>query len=135
MSPRILLPNGLTREVPYLNPGDVPVGSPSILNAGGVDLGETGGQISTAQAVNAGAAEDAPAIAGASSGLRMRRTTQPNPAPAPQTGSAPTPRIRAGSMPSQVPGEQKTALEKLEENINSMDQNPIEAKINRIGQW
>lgn len=72
--PKIILPNGATRNVDVLNPTDeLASGAPSVLDAGGVDLGEQGGQITTSQVVNPGQDENAPSTAVP----LFRRTTTP----------------------------------------------------------
>jgi hypothetical protein len=75
--PRIVNPDQSTREVDFLNPGDQNAnGDPSILNAGGVDAGQTPGGISVTPVLNPGQDESAPGTA-VPIALRLRQTTSP----------------------------------------------------------
>lgn len=72
--PTIVLPNGGTRFVPYLNPGDqLASGKPTALDAEGTIAGEQGPGGFGPQVLNPGNDESAPATALP----MMRHTTQP----------------------------------------------------------
>jgi hypothetical protein len=81
--PKILLPNGATREVPFFNPGDVPAEGSSPLDRIAI-AGEAPGGVSVAPVVNPGQDESAPETAVAP---MFRHTTAPRYFP-------PTSRIR-----------------------------------------
>jgi hypothetical protein len=75
--PRILLADGSTAEVPFLNPGDqLADGRPSVLEAGGVDAGQEPVMFHSQQVENPGSDDNA-LIAPAASIPTMRRTTIP----------------------------------------------------------
>ena len=80
--PRILLPNGATRWVPVLNPGDVPVSGESAL--GRVKIaGQESSQISSAPVIAQGQDEGAAAVE--VPGIfspKFRRVTSPEITPA-----------------------------------------------------
>jgi hypothetical protein len=79
--PKILLPNGATRWVPVLNPGDVLAsGEKSALDRVGI-AGQESSQISSASVVAQGQDENAPAVAGPVPSIfspRLRQATRPD---------------------------------------------------------
>jgi hypothetical protein len=118
--PRILNPDGSSRFVDFLNPGDqLSSGGPSVLDATGKIAGEQGPGGTVAQVLNPGADEGAQIASAVSTNFRIRRTSQPSLPSLQSDQPASSVRLRPGGLSSTmpIPGQQQTALEKLEDRL------------------